>query len=42
MRAQKPIFVGGRLVYDMPSLEEIQQYCADQMETMWDESITPT
>ena len=28
---------GGRLVYDMPSLEEIQQYCADQMETMWDE-----
>ena len=30
---QKPIFVGGRLVYDMPSLEEIQQYCADQMET---------
>lgn len=34
---QKPIFVGGRLVYDMPSLEEIQQYCADQMETMWDE-----
>ena len=34
---QKPIFVRGRLVYDMPSLEEIQQYCADQMETMWDE-----
>ena len=34
---QKPIFVEGRLVYDMPSLEEIQQYCADQMETMWDE-----
>ena len=34
---QKPILVGGRLVYDMPSLEEIQQYCADQMETMWDE-----
>ena len=34
---QQPIFLGGRLVYHMPTLEEIQAYCAQQMDTLWDE-----
>ena len=34
---QKPIFLGGKLVYDMPTLDEIQSYCQDQMDTLWDE-----
>ena len=34
---QKPIFLGGELVYDMPTLDEIQHYCQDQMDTLWDE-----
>ena len=34
---QKPIYLGGKLVYDMPTLEEIQKYCEEQMDTMWDE-----
>ena len=34
---QKPIFLGGELVYDMPTLDEIQRYCQAQMETLWDE-----
>ena len=31
------IFDGGKLVYDMPTLEEIKAHCADQQEKMWDE-----
>ena len=27
----------GELVYDMPTLDEIQRYCQAQMETLWDE-----
>ena len=34
---QKPIFLNGELVYDMPTLDEIQRYCQAQMETLWDE-----
>ena len=34
---QQPIFLGGKLVYELPSLEEIQTYCAQQMDTLWDE-----
>ena len=34
---QVPIFLGGKLVYQLPKLEEIQQYCSDQMDTLWDE-----
>ncbi len=34
---QVPIFQGGRLVYDLPSLEEIRRYCAAQVETLWEE-----
>jgi len=32
-----PIFQGGQLVYEEPTLQEIQQYCREQVETLWDE-----
>ena len=32
-----PIFKDGGLIYEMPSLPEIRDYCARQMETLWDE-----
>ena len=32
-----PIFKNGELVYNMPSLPEIQKYCAEQVDTLWDE-----
>ena len=32
-----PIFKNGKLVYDLPSLDEIQKYCAQQIDTLWDE-----
>ena len=32
-----PIFKNGELVYDLPSLKEIQKYCAEQVDTLWDE-----
>ncbi len=34
---QVPVFRGGTLVYDRPSLPEIQRYCQEQIETLWDE-----
>ena len=34
---QVPIFQNGRCVYDLPSLEEIRAYCAQQVDTLWDE-----
>ena len=33
----KPIFLGGRLVYDRPSIQDIRAYCAQQIELQWDE-----
>ncbi len=32
-----PIFKNGELVYDLPPLDEIQRYCAQQVDTLWDE-----
>ena len=32
-----PIFQGGELVYKLPALSEIQTYCAQQVDTLWDE-----
>ncbi|MBR6209319.1 MAG: nicotinate phosphoribosyltransferase [Oscillospiraceae bacterium] len=32
-----PVFRGGKLVYDLPDLEEIRAYCAQQLDTLWDE-----
>ena len=33
------IFRGGELVYKKPSLEEIRAYCAQQLDTLWDEVL---
>ena len=34
---QVPVFQKGQLVYEQPSLQEIQKYCAEQVGTLWDE-----
>jgi len=34
---QVPIFLGGKQVYQLPELQEIKDYCARQMDTLWDE-----
>ena len=34
---QEPIFVKGELVYKRPTLQEIQDYCREQLDTLWDE-----
>ena len=34
---QVPIFKNGRLVYEKPALKDIQKYCAEQVDTLWDE-----
>ena len=34
---QVPVFKGGKLVYKLPSLEEIRAYCLSQVDTLWDE-----
>ena len=32
-----PIFQGGKLVYQRPSLKEIRAYCTEQVDLLWDE-----
>ena len=32
-----PIFLNGELVYEKPTLAEIRDYCAQQIDTLWDE-----
>lgn len=32
-----PIFEGGRCVYESPTLREMQTYCKEQLETIWEE-----
>lgn len=34
---QVPVFLKGRLVYQQPTLQEIQKFCAEQVDTLWDE-----
>lgn len=34
---QVPIFLNGELVYKLPSLNEIRDYCRKQVDTLWDE-----
>ena len=34
---QVPIFKDGQLVYDAPTLPELQRYCQEQVGTLWDE-----
>ena len=33
----KPIFQGGKLVYDLPSIEDIRAHCARELALQWDE-----
>lgn len=35
---REKIFDGGKLVYESPSVDEIKVYCAEQLDTMWDET----
>ncbi len=32
-----PIFLNGKRVYDCPPLDEVRKYCAQQIDTLWDE-----
>ncbi len=32
-----PVFLNGKKVYESPSLKEIRDYCAQQVDTLWDE-----
>ena len=32
-----PVFKNGELVYKLPTLKEIQTYCREQVDTLWDE-----
>ncbi|MBQ7284195.1 MAG: nicotinate phosphoribosyltransferase, partial [Oscillospiraceae bacterium] len=32
-----PIFEKGKLVYEKPALDEIKAFCAQQLDTLWDE-----
>jgi nicotinate phosphoribosyltransferase len=34
---QVPVFQSGKLVYELPTLDEIRAYCAQQVDTLWDE-----
>ncbi|NLC34423.1 MAG: nicotinate phosphoribosyltransferase [Erysipelothrix sp.] len=34
---QVPIFTNGKLVYEIPSLDDVRKYHKEQMETLWDE-----
>ena len=36
---QVPVFRGGELVYQLPTLNEIKAYCAQQIETLWPEIL---
>ncbi len=33
----QPLFLDGKCVYDYPSIENIRSYCAEQVDTLWDE-----
>ncbi|MCF0260779.1 MAG: nicotinate phosphoribosyltransferase [Erysipelotrichaceae bacterium] len=32
-----PVFINGKLVYDAPTLDQIRQYCTEELNTLWDE-----
>lgn len=34
---QVPIFCEGKLVYQLPNIEEIRRYCQKEVDTLWDE-----
>lgn len=34
---QVPIFVNGKLVYEIPTQQDVKDYCARELDSMWDE-----
>ena len=34
-----PVFIEGKCVYESPSIEEIRNYCREQIDTLWDETL---
>lgn len=36
-KLQVPIFLNGECVYELPSLEQIRDYCKEQVDTLWEE-----
>lgn len=34
---QVPVFRNGKLVYELPKLEDIRNYCREQVDTLWEE-----
>ena len=34
---QVPVFQNGKLVYEQPALQDIQNYCMEQVDALWDE-----
>ena len=36
---QVPIFEKGNCVYQSPNLQEIQKFCQEQIDTLWDEVL---
>jgi nicotinate phosphoribosyltransferase len=36
---RKEIFRKGELVYDLPTIDEIQAYCCEQVGTLWEELL---
>lgn len=38
-KLQVPIFIQGQCVYQSPSMQEIRQYCQEQLATLWDEML---
>ncbi len=39
VQLQQPIFKNGKCVYQSPSVEDIRNYCKEQLDTMWDEVL---
>lgn len=37
-KLQMPVFLSGECVYRLPSLDEIREYCRQQVDTLWDET----
>lgn len=36
---RKQIFDQGQCIYEVPSIEEVKEYCKEQMETLWGETL---
>ena len=34
---QIPVFINGELVYEKPTIEEVRNYCKQELDSFWDE-----